>query len=271
MAFTNTTSTLSYAGNNSTVTAYSITFPYAKNADYIKVAVLDSAGVETVLTSGQYSVNTSTDELTTTTAYDNTNTVTIYREVPYTQELDLENGGNFNVDSVETSGLDILAFQIQQLARRLDLSLRFTETSTVSTTPLTIESTSSNGIFSVSGGAIAFIDAATLASWINLPATIVDLPTKTWANDGERATAIPDFQGQVGVQRDTGRYYYSTGTSAGNWAESPDQAFSSLAAHSGITEATKLPVDEGGTNKRSTIGAVTNITRAQMALSFYHR
>lgn len=41
--------------------------------------------------------------------------------------------------------------------------------------------------------------------------------TQTFANDAARAAAVPDFDGQEGVQLDTNAQYVSYGLSAGNW------------------------------------------------------
>lgn len=41
--------------------------------------------------------------------------------------------------------------------------------------------------------------------------------TQTFANDAARAAAVPDFDGQEGVQLDTNAVYVSYGLSAGNW------------------------------------------------------
>lgn len=48
--------------------------------------------------------------------------------------------------------------------------------------------------------------------------------TQTFANAAARAAAVPDFNGQVGVQTDTEIVYTSTGTLAGNWQSSFIQA-----------------------------------------------
>lgn len=47
--------------------------------------------------------------------------------------------------------------------------------------------------------------------------------TMTFANAAARASAVPEFNGQVGVQTDTEQTYTSTGTLAGNWQQSDIQ------------------------------------------------
>lgn len=48
--------------------------------------------------------------------------------------------------------------------------------------------------------------------------------TKTFANAAARAAAVPDFDGQLGVQLDTELVYTATGLAAGNWQQSFIQA-----------------------------------------------
>ena len=66
-------------------------------------------------------------------------------------------------------------------------------------------------------GQFDFYNLAELLSFMSLTAPVINQPTKTWLNNAQRALAVPDFLGQIGVQQDTGGIYTSTGLLAGNW------------------------------------------------------
>ncbi len=59
--------------------------------------------------------------------------------------------------------------------------------------------------------------ASELASFLNLTQQFFDRPTKTFADAGERALAVPEFTGQIGTQRDNGSIWVSDGVAAGDW------------------------------------------------------
>ncbi len=60
-----------------------------------------------------------------------------------------------------------------------------------------------------------------LLTLISLPAPVLSFPVKTWADDGGRNAAVPDFVGQPGTQQNTKTLYIATGLSAGNWVLAP--------------------------------------------------
>ena len=98
---------VSYTGNNSTVTGYPVTpFSFLGNASYVKCAVQGADDdEETVLSGAQYSVQEGEGGwlVTTATAYDDTYTVRIYRELPIIQPLSLPQTGAVSPPSLEAA------------------------------------------------------------------------------------------------------------------------------------------------------------------------
>ena len=119
MAVASTTSRVQYVGNNSTVTAYPVSFFFLDEA-WLNVQVVSSAGVVTTLTLGaDYEVtgagNPAGGTITTTIAYANTFKLTIFRIVPLSQLLDLVYNDRLPAAQLELS-LDKLTFIAQQIS-----------------------------------------------------------------------------------------------------------------------------------------------------------
>jgi hypothetical protein len=57
-----------------------------------------------------------------------------------------------------------------------------------------------------------------LAVWLNLTQQVFGEGTKTWLTDADRAMAVPDFLGQVGVQLDNSTVWVSSGVAPGAWS-----------------------------------------------------
>ena len=66
-------------------------------------------------------------------------------------------------------------------------------------------------------GVPVFRTSTEVMAWLSFASTVFNFPTKTWANNAERALAVPDFIGQVGMQRDTRTTYMGSALSAGSW------------------------------------------------------
>lgn len=120
MSLSSETSSVSYAGNNSAVTAYTIPYKFFNNSD-IYVKVVDADGEITVLElTTDYTLTGAGDAnggtMVTVDAWDNTHTVTIERRPPYKQLKTFREGQSSAMESME-SGLDILCMQIQRLAK----------------------------------------------------------------------------------------------------------------------------------------------------------
>ena len=111
-----------FACNGST-TNFSVTWSFWSSSDLV-VKVTDGDGTETTLTegagAGKYTIYAANSDyssgarISTGTTYDSDYTITIFRSVPYTQELDI--GGDFVPAEPLEQQLDKLAAQIQQLS-----------------------------------------------------------------------------------------------------------------------------------------------------------
>ena len=209
-----------YAGNASTVTPYPIDFQFLSAAD-LEVIVTDVDGNQLVLTPGfDYTVTrdsvTELGSFVTADAIPASSSVKIYRANVLTQGLDYVNSDTFPAESHEQA-LDRLTESVESIramaARALRVSPAVAELDPgdSGSPPNTVAGLGPSSEF-------LFRNSAELLSFMSLSAPVINQPTKTWANDSERALAVPDFLGQVGVQRDTGAIYVSNGLLAGNWA-----------------------------------------------------
>lgn len=119
-----TTSSVSYTGNASTVTAYTIAFPLADASHLVAIETVTATGVKTTLTSGLYTFTPTTDgdgritggSVTTDPAIAATSTIEFKRVTPKTQTLDLTSGGAFNAEALE-SAWDKITMIAQEVAR----------------------------------------------------------------------------------------------------------------------------------------------------------
>lgn len=121
---TETTKSATTVGNGVT-TAFPFAFKIFQTSDVSVVLAVVATGVETVLTEGvDYSVSMNADqeadpggEVTyplSGSPMASTHTLTLVRDVPYTQGLDLTLGGSFNPDNIEKA-LDRVTTLVQQL------------------------------------------------------------------------------------------------------------------------------------------------------------
>jgi len=120
MAVTSETSSVSYTGNNSAVTAYTVPFLFYKK-EHLEVIVTDEDGVETELAlTTDYTVTGEGDEdggtLTTEEAWDNTHTVTIRRSALVLQPFVFEEGQRLPMKTLEKA-LDWITMHVQRVLR----------------------------------------------------------------------------------------------------------------------------------------------------------
>lgn len=106
-----------YQGNSSTTQPYAITFPFLRDAGNIRVRIIPDGGNATDLDSSAYTVHdpeSANPYVTTQTAYPSTTEVIVFRWVPFTQPLDLPEGGRFPSESMEDAldRLTMLSMQI---------------------------------------------------------------------------------------------------------------------------------------------------------------
>jgi hypothetical protein len=214
-------SRIQYTGNGSSVTPYSVPFYFLANAD-VKAVLTDADGVETLLTETTHytltgAANPAGGSLTTVSAYDNTHTLTIYREPQQTQTAEFQSTGALPADTL-TRGLDKLTMLVQSLSRKVARAFRFNDKA--SDVDALSESGRESTVFGFdSSGNPVLRDSEALLSLLSLGGSITGASTAFWADAGERAAKVPDFTGQLGLQLDTKDLYYSTGTSAGNWTQ----------------------------------------------------
>lgn len=220
MAVQTETSRVIYAGNNSTVTPYPVPFKFFSDAD-LKLSVLTSGGATSLLVLGtDYTVTGAGSDLggdiVTTAAIPSTSTVTIAREIPATQLYEFEEADRFPARSFE-DGLDKVTMLAQQQGRNVEDSFR----AIPAQGPIDPLQLAPNSIIGTqpTTNQLRLFSGAQLQALLNLPGTVIDQPTKTFANASERSIAAPDFLGQIGVQLDTNNVYVGQSISAGGWLQ----------------------------------------------------
>jgi hypothetical protein len=218
MAVQSATSSISYTGNNSTVTTYAVPFYFLENAHLAAIAKVTATGVETAITltnhTGAGDINGGT--VRTSVAVPATSTLNIFRTVPATQTTQYQEGGDFPAASHERA-LDKLTFISQQNARAVQRSFRVTEGSGTKNEVVAVPNTLL-GLDNNNQPKALTVDQVKSLLSITGVTLDVDAGMKTFADAGERALNVPDFTGQLGTQRDTADIYISTGTAAGNWS-----------------------------------------------------
>lgn len=238
MSVESSVSKVAFTGNNSTVTPYNVPFRIDNATDLVAVARLTATGVETTLAGGQFTVsglgNPAGCTVTTAAAWPNTYTLTFYREVPATQLTTYASNDSFPAASHERA-LDKLTYLVQQALRKLGQCFRVTEASTTPTEQPSIPLS----VLGLDGaGQLVFRSSQEMVSFLSLTAPLVDNPVATWADPAERAVKVPDFLGQLGLERSTLKVYHSTGVAAGNWvASQADPSDSSVTTAKILTQA----------------------------------
>jgi hypothetical protein len=126
MTVSSDTRRVQYA-TNGTIGPFAITFPFLSNS-HIAVTHTDSSAVETVLVLN-VGFTIAGSNVTMTTAYPLGGTITITRNIPILQELDLRDGDSFPAESVEDA-FDLLTMIVQKLGGDIDRAIRVPEVST---------------------------------------------------------------------------------------------------------------------------------------------
>lgn len=159
MTVSSSTSRVSYNGNGST-TVFAYTFKVLDQDD-LTVIVRSSNGTETVQTiTTHYTVSgvgsDSGGNVTMVTAPASGETITILREQPLTQGLDLVPNDPFPAETLEEA-LDKLTFMVQTIDEEVGRSLKASRTNTISTTEFTVSASDrANKVFAFdSSGDIA--------------------------------------------------------------------------------------------------------------------
>lgn len=127
MTVSNTTTKLTYTGNGSTRT-FGITFPLL-SASYLRIIVTDSDGTESEVTNN-YTLSTALDSITYPTVASgldplpSTKKLTLMREMPLTQEIDLHSGHALNAEELE-GGYDKLTYLLQEIKEQVTRSIKY--------------------------------------------------------------------------------------------------------------------------------------------------
>jgi hypothetical protein len=221
MSVESSVSKIAFIGNDSDSIPYNIPFRVDNASDLIVIARDSATGVETLLSSGShYTISGLGNPLgctvTTLSPWPPESTLTFYREVPATQLTTYASNDSFPAASHERA-LDKLTYLMQQALRKLGQCFRVTEASTTPTEKPSIPLS----VLGLDGaGQLVFRSSQEMVSFLSLTAPLVDNPVATWEDAAERAVKVPDFLGQLGLERATLKVYHSTGTSAGNWVAS---------------------------------------------------
>lgn len=138
------------------------------------------------------------------------------RALPVTQPARYVNQDSFPAESHEAA-LDRVTMICQQLNHELARAVRFTDSSpaqdriSINSAPVTVWGYNGDGDF-------VLRDPAALVEFLNLAGTVVgNNVIATWAVAGDRPSKVPDYLGQLGVERSTSSVWIATGLSAGNW------------------------------------------------------
>ena len=127
MTVSNTTVKLNYNGNGSNRT-FALTFPLL-SAAHLRIVVTDAAGTETEI-NNNFSLNTALDTLTYPTVASGLDplptgsTLTLIRQTPLTQEIDLHSGGALDAEQLET-GYDKLTYLLQELKEQVARCIKY--------------------------------------------------------------------------------------------------------------------------------------------------
>lgn len=126
MTVSNTTVKLTYAGNGSN-RVFGITFPLL-SASHLRVVVTAPDGVETNVTSN-FAINTALNALTYPTVASGLDplatgyTITLVRQTPLTQEIDLHVGHALDAAELE-SGYDKLTYAVQEIKEEVGRAVK---------------------------------------------------------------------------------------------------------------------------------------------------
>ena len=212
MAVTDTPFILTYDGNGSTMWPYQVTFSYTDATD-IKMLVNDVA----------YTTFTvSLDGVRTQTAVAPGTPVIIYRDTAVTQDINYPANTTPASTSVGTS-VDKLA-RTQQEQKAVPIRLPAGESFNALPSKATMKS--KYVYVDASGDPVdrsAAQMAADVESELGISAgAVADAGTQRFADSDARIIAVPDREGQLGVQLDDSSTWVSTGLLAGNWTADSD-------------------------------------------------
>lgn len=217
MAVTSDISSISYTGNNSTTTSYSVPFVFLENGHLSATAKVTATGVESAVTLVDHigAGNPAGGTVRTSVAIPATSTLTIFRNVPATQTTSYAEGGDFPAASHERA-LDKLTMLSQQSLRGSARALKVTEADGPRNDVVAVASTLIGFDASKQPKALTPTQVKELLSITGTTLTI-NAGMRTFADASQRSAAVPDYEGQLATQRDEGVVYIANGLAAGNW------------------------------------------------------
>lgn len=174
-----------YSGNG-TITAFAFPYYFLQDEDLI-VYLQDASGTQSTKTLGSdYTVSgegvATGGTITFAIAPEASSTVAIYRDVSFTQVLDLQYAGTFNAESIEQN-FDRTVMQLQSIKDLLNRCayIRETDTSLSMALPLADDRTSSYLGFDSSGRFVALSVPASTSAVTAFMATVLDDANATTA------------------------------------------------------------------------------------------
>ena len=166
MAFTNQTRRTSATGSGAIGQEVPFSFPISNTSDLVVRKRVTATGVPTTLTeTTNYTITiagVSGGTLTTVTAIGTDETIHLERNTPITQQLELESGGSYNAEDIETA-FDKNTKLSSEATDDADRSIHIPATDTSITTelPSAIDRASKNLTFDSSGNISASVSVAT--------------------------------------------------------------------------------------------------------------
>ena len=263
MTVSSSTSKVSYNGNGST-TVFAYTFKVFDQDD-LTVIVRSAAGVETTQTiTTKYTVSGVGDanggNVTMVTAPASGETLTILREQPLTQGLDLVPNDPFPAGSMEDS-LDKLTFMVQTHEEEIARSIKASKTNTITSTEFTVSAADrANKVFSFDG-------SGELAVTQELGTFRGDWGASTAyaVRDLVKDTSTSNIFICVTAHTSSGSQPLTTNTDSAKWSLIVDAAAAATSATNAASSATAAATSETNAGNSATAAASSQSAAATSA------
>jgi hypothetical protein len=214
MSVSSEVTNVTYSGNNSATIEYPVPFPVTDGSQ-IRVGIQVPGAAFSQSPSWAYTVvvgPSGTFSVTTVNPVAETSTVVIWREIPATQPVELPLAGRLPSTAIE-SGLDRATMQIQELKSTLSRAIKMDW----SATPQADVAPTPNALFGFdASGNFEPVTAARVRELAQLEGNGANA-TATWATPASRPSTVPQFTGQVGIQRSDKSAWTALSTTAGDW------------------------------------------------------
>lgn len=228
MALNSLIDRVTYDGNGSAVTPYPVPFAYLEDPNAVAVFRI-SGTAETPLVRGTDYALTS-GGVVTAQAIPDTEKVFLLRSVQATQGTVYQENGRFPAKSHERA-LDKLTMLVQQLSGSLLRSLRLPE-SVAEAPPLPIPTSFPNLLGYGTDAAPRTYDLQQARTLLGLTGGGVSRGLKVFEDATQRAIAVPDYPGQVGILLVDGSLWVGGSPVAGAWTPNAVQASAGATANS---------------------------------------